>query len=216
MLTDGRPHILTTLPAWRHTLGLHPIVVDDSGDTVRRDWIHNQGAQVEPVDTTRQGYTPAMRRVMQVAVDTGARWVFLTEDDFLPLGPMPLPAMTQVLTDHPHLVQIVLKRQPWYENEKRAGGVLEAINESTRDHSMLLKRSGLDQWVEHRAFWSCNPTLFPTWVAARGWPDGPWSEGQFGRALFAEKASRRAAMWGEWGCDPQVAHIGTEKAGHGY
>ena len=212
MLTDGRPHILSTLPAWRDALGLDPIVVDDSGDSIRRDWIfHTHGALVEPVGVTRQGYTAAMRRVMQVAADSGALWVFLTEDDFLPTQPVPLQAMADTLTTRPHLVQMVLKRQPWYANEVAAGGVLEALDQPMNRHT-----DGQNAWIEHRAFWSCNPTLFPTWIADRGWPDGPWSESKFGRALFAEKATRCAAMWGDWGADPQVLHIGTEKAGMGY
>lgn len=209
VLTDGRPYVHETLPAWRDVLGLTPTIVDDSGDGAQRASLSAWG-RVIPVRLQRAGYVAAMQTVMNIAATSGAQWVFLTEDDFLPEESVPdLADMAGVLAYNDHLCQMVLKRQPWYPNEIEAGGVLEAL-----DARMYQRSSRAGTWVEHQAFWSNNPCLFPVAIARRKWPVRQWSESWFGQELFEQGSY--AAMWGAMGCPPQVRHIGVEKAGRGY
>lgn len=136
-------------------------------------------------------------------------YVFHLEGDFTFNRPVPLDDMRQVLDENPHLTQLALLRQPWNRSEQLAGGVWQ-------QHPDSYTRRGTwpRQWMEHARFWTTNPCLYPRWVAERGWPRVPQSEGMFGLKLFAEDPARRAAFWGageEW-----VTHIGQERSGHGY
>lgn len=213
MLTDGRPYIQETLPAWRAVLprGIELVVVDDSGDPERREWIVDQADHAVWPGTNRCGYNAAMKTVMGLAATSGYEYIWFVEDDFLPLNVPSLGCMQRVLELRPNLSQVALRRQPWYPNEKRAGGVLEAVMLQSKYPAHT---NGEADWVEHDKFWTCNPSLWPRWVTERGWPDGSGSERRFGTKLFAEKY--KAGYWGMWGDEPLVSHIGAEQNGTGY
>lgn len=137
-------------------------------------------------------------------------YVFHLEGDFTFNRPVPVDRMCEILAAYPHLVQLALLRQPWNPAERAAGGVWQQHPDS---YTPWLQEPDAE-WLEHARFFTTNPCLYPRWVADRGWPQVPQSEGLFGLRLFAEDPERRAAFWGngeEW-----VTHIGQERAGHGY
>lgn len=142
-------------------------------------------------------------------VDTD--YVFHVEQDFVFTERVRIDRMLSELLHHPHLTQLALLRQPWNEAEREAGGIVEM------DPTAFKLRKGKChpyRWLEHRKFWTTNPSLYPRWIVDRGWPQCPDSEGHFGISLFADYPRHVAAFWGDG--TPTVEHIGRERVGTGY
>jgi hypothetical protein len=155
------------------------------------------------------GFGGAIRKGWSEVLDTGADFCFHLEADFTFNRDVPLIDMVDVLDQHPHLVQMALLRQPWNEQEREAGGILEMHPDDYEQCS-----DGPYRWVEHRRNFTTNPSLIPTWVLGAGWPKRAQSEGHFGIALFGADPDLRGGYWGqgeEW-----VEHIGIERVGVGY
>lgn len=175
------------------------VVVDDSGDPDHRAALAGTGARVVPVADEPAGYVAAMRTAF--ATMTGEHCLFW-EEDFRALAPIDAAAAVAQLEEH-HLAQVAFLRGPWFGNEHTHGGVIEA-----REHEggVFDRR---DRLVFHADHWTGNPHVLPSWVWARRWPDAPWSESQFGRALFAE--GHRCA----YQAGVQVDHVGV-RSGFAY
>lgn len=159
------------------------------------------------VDDARHelGFAGAIQAGWDRVLATDCEFVFHLEADFTFNRPVPLERMRDLLDEQPHLVQVALLRQPWNPSERAAGGVWQQHPDEYIFH---------DGWFEHARYFTTNPCLYPRWVAERGWPQVPQSEGMFGLKLFAEDPVRRSAFLGageEW-----VEHIGLERAGGGY
>lgn len=161
-------------------------------------WVNDPDHRLGFSGAVQQGWS-------QVETDYVLHW----EADFVADRPIPVDAMVSALEANPHLVQMVLLRQPWNDRERAAGGIVQL---APGDFTRVEQDAGC--WLEHRRFVSTNPALWPRSVIDRGWPSGPESEGRFGVDLFASDPGLRAAFWGageEW-----VEHIGRERAGRGY
>jgi len=187
------------------------LIVDDSGSPDYREWLRQQmpGWTVTAVDQdSPAGYSAAMRYVWSLAA--GYDFVFLIEDDFVFEQPVFVSALVEVLIENPHLAQLVLLRQPWFQNEIDHGGLLEAIEARGVE---LLRRP---EWVEQRATWSCNPTVFRggQWILNHPWPSGAGSEYRFGQELFKSEPSTVSAWYGV-GKTPWVRHVGG-RSGFGH
>jgi hypothetical protein len=155
------------------------------------------------------GFAGAIQEGWSRVLATDADYVLHLEQDFTFRRDVPVDAMLDVLARHPHLVQIALLRQPWNPQERRAGGIVQQHPDAYQQVT-----AGGVAWLEHRRCFTTNPCLYPRWIAERGWPDGPESEGRFSIDLFAADPARRAAYWGrgeEW-----VTHLGDARAGWGY
>lgn len=141
---------------------------------------------------------------------TRADYVLHLEHDFVFLRTPPLARMIALLERRPELVQVCLKRQPWSEREKAAGGIVEADPEhftQRTDHG--------DIYTEHRKFFSTNPSVYPAALCHQGWPQVEHSEGIFTHRLL-EDPRVKFAFWGAKFDPPMVEHIGLTRAGHGY
>lgn len=134
-------------------------------------------------------------------------YVYQTEDDFLHERPVDLGPMIETLDRDPHLVQVALLRDP-YPSEAAKGGILGHPVERFTPAG----RNG-DSRLEHRLFFTCNPSLFRKSLTARRWPSGRHSETLFGQALFRDP-KLRAAFWGTG--EPWITHLGEVRAGTGY
>lgn len=215
VMTDGRADcIARSIPAALENLkGIEvaPVVIcDDSGDPTYSTWLIETFPTARVLaNPVRSGYADAVRRAWAAALDTEAPWVFWLEDDFVLQRPVDLAAMAHVLTGHPHLTQMVLKRQPWWGNEVAAGGIIECNPQAFTDRT-----DGTNTWVEHaEGHWS-NPHLVSRkFLAAHEWPTGAWSESRFGQQVLVN--GRRSAFWGHSSDEPLVEHIG-ERRGTGY
>lgn len=137
-------------------------------------------------------------------------YVFHVEDDFVFLRPVPLHQMAMVLEAHSHIAQIALLRQPWNEEERAAGGIIQANPDDFEQRA----RGGIS-WVEHRRFWTTNPSLYAASWCYNDWPQQQYSEGIWTHKLLREP-ELRFAFWGMKDQTPAVLHIGAERAGHGY
>lgn len=137
-------------------------------------------------------------------------WVFHLEADFTFNARIPLADMIDVLADDLSLAQIVLKRQPWNEEERAAGGIVEQHpDDFTEEHRA---RGTI---ATHRRFWSTNPSVYSSRWCRLGWPQEPRSEGVFTHRLLRDPLLR-FAFWGAPLDPPLVHHIGDERAGTGY
>lgn len=156
------------------------------------------------------GFAGAIERGWDYVLETGCRWVFHLEADFTFNAPVPVEQMIGVLERHPYLAQICLKRQPWNDEEKAAGGIVECNPDDFEERS----EDG-EVWTEHRRCFSTNPCIYPAALCHLGWPQESQSEGVFTHRLL-EDPTTRFAFWGPKLAPPLVEHIGAERIGTGY
>jgi hypothetical protein len=138
-------------------------------------------------------------------------YVFHLEDDFIFHAPVPVDRMVALLERHPELVQVALKRQAVNEAEREAGGIVEANPAAFEE-----RHDGIDTFTVTRSCFTTNPSVYPRWIAARGWPQCPASEGMFGIDLFNERPEWCSAFWGGMFDPPLCEHIGEVRCGVGY
>lgn len=222
VITDGRHRCIEqSIPsALEHLHGpiVHRLIYDDTGDNDHRRWLAARfgplGFLVLHHPDGRQGFGGAIRTcwrlVGRAAAFADSGFVFHLEDDFTFNRDVDLDAMIDVLDGHPDLVQLALRRQPVNDAERAAGGVVEQWPDEYVDVSL----DGLD-WLQHRLFFTTNPSLYRRSLCERGWPEGEGSEAEFTRQVIGDPAAR-FAFWGERTDEPWVTHIGRERAGHGY
>lgn len=222
VMTDGREHIDRTIPSFLDAVDRPDLlselwIHDDSGDPAFGIWIADRfeplGFEIHRTPG-RSGFGGAIRSAWaMLRARSSAGYVFHLEDDFVPTRTVPLSAMRDLLDLYPHLAQLALRRQPWNEHERLAGGIVEqhpdAYLECTDETHGLA-------WLEHRLFFTTNPTLYRrSLIEEHEWPAGRESEGRFGISLLGDEDLRfgfyGARDSGEW-----VEHIGTERVGVGY
>jgi hypothetical protein len=219
VMTDGRDDLLDRALAvdWRTVDGLERVterwIHDDTGsDEHRRELAARYPEFVQLGAGPRRGFGGAIRQSWsRLRECSSARYVLHLEDDFVLTRPLDLAAMVKVMDRHPYLTQMALRRQPWNEDERRAGGIVERQPD---DYTEV--RDGDHIWLEHRRFWTTNPSIYRRSLCEREWPVGLESEGRFGLALWASDPSYRAAFWGSRDSGERCEHIGRERVGSGY
>lgn len=213
VLTDGRGECLTrTLASAEEMLPQDTLcdrlIVNDCQDPGYQTWL------TETYGLRYRILAPARRkRGFGGAIQAGwdeiehGDYVFHLEDDFTFNRPVPLRAMGRVLDRYLHLVQVALLRQPWNDEERRAGGIVQCHPDDFE------RRSDINgEWLEHRRFFTTNPCLYRRSLTKRGWPQKPRSEGLFSLDLIRDGFTM--AVWGDG--TPWVTHIGDERVGTGY
>jgi hypothetical protein len=118
--------------------------------------------------------------------------------------------MISVLRSRPNLAQLALRRQPWNDAERRAGGIVEQFPSQWADC-----HDGRNGWLESRTNWTTNPSLHPREVCDLTWPEVPESEGHFSRVLLASPEIR-FGYWGSRDSGEWCEHIGRHRVGTGY
>ena len=222
VMTDGRREcIARTIPEFlfsldRPDLVSELVIHDDSGDPDYSGWLVDEfgplGFRVHATPG-RSGFGGAIRSAWtHLRATSSARFVFYLEDDFVPRRTVPLAEMMSVLLAEPELVQLALRRQPWNEHERAAGGIVEQHPDAYHERTDTAGRA----WLEHRLFFTTNPSLYRmALVLDEEWPDGAQSEGRFSHHLLGDDRIRfgfyGARDSGEW-----VEHIGAERVGTGY
>jgi len=109
-----------------------------------------------------------------------------------------LAGMLDVFRQDETLAQVVLKRQPWSQEEQAAGGFIEQHPDDYTDH-----HAGQLSWVSHQRFFSLNPCLIPRHILEVGWPDG--NEAEMTSTLV--EMGYRFAFYGDRADPPRVEHI---------
>lgn len=128
-----------------------------------------------------------------------ADWLLHVEEDFLLTESVDIEGMARVLTANPDLASLCLLRQPWSQPEVDAGGILGLYADQVTDRVTL----GYP-WVEHRLFFSLNPSLVPRKVFEQGFPEG--SEPAQTERLLGQ--GMRFGYWGARTDEPRCLHIG--------
>lgn len=218
LFTDGRKECIeAAIPsALANLVGLDGdrCIFDDSADPAYSAWLHNRfspdGFVVFPA-LVRQGFGGAIRRAWPILAAGSDEFVLHLEDDFTFNRQVDLVTMAHTLSCRPYLVQMALRRQPWNEAERAAGGIVEQHPEDFAEVSNGTRT----RWLEHRRMFTTNPSLYRRSLCSRGWPDGAESEGRFGIDLFADP-SVRCGYWGGRSSGEAVTHIGRERVGSGY
>lgn len=192
------------------------LINDDSDDAEYRFWLRQQfepfGFRLIDPAEGRQGFGGAIRHAWEHLSHLWEPFVFHLEDDFTFNRPVDLSAMADTLMRNQHLVQLALRRQPWNDEERAAGGIIE---QHPDDYTQSVDELGY-RWVEHRRFFTTNPSLYRRSLIEHGWPEGEHSEGHFTHKILALDPRKRFAFWGDRHDEPWVEHIGHERAGVGY
>jgi hypothetical protein len=217
-LTNGRrAYLEKSRYTWHKNLKgdiAKEIIVDDSGNPEYRQWLSGtyRNAIVVPVGDKPMGYTKAMQKCFDEAVNSGCDYVLHTEDDFLLNCGVDVEVLTSTLYNNKHLSQIILQRQPWYPWEKAQPTYMDSIrfrgylvNEIDRNGVIL---------SEHSFYWSSNPNVYPIEIAKLGWPDESNSELKFTKKVM-ELGYKSSFLGGRY--EPnQVTHIGEDRLGFGH
>lgn len=213
VLTDGRDEVLaqTIESARTHLWGpvSRHVMHTDAGDEHRTHLVGTY-PDWEVIGGQRRGFGGAIDRAWRYVAWGTQRYVFHLEDDFVFNRGIDLGAMAKVLDEHLHIAQLALRRQPWNDDEKQAGGIVEQWPGEYTDR----EQNGY-RWLEHRLFWTTNPSLFRTSRCRLGWPSGKHSEGIYSRQVF-ENLEVVSAFWGARDSGEAVTHIGDARVGVGY
>lgn len=242
VFTDGRDDLLLQSVASLREQVSGPItervMYDDTGDPIHADslrgWFPDFTVISHPEG--RQGFGGAIRAAWAwLRRNSEADWIWHAEDDFTYNAPIDLDHIAGVLANNPELLQIALRRQPWNDDERAAGGVVEQHPEAYEERWFW--RDHMTSWgapdpqvhcvLAHRLYWTTNPSLYRrSLILGNDWPVGANSEGRFGLGLLAdglhpdcEAAHPQARCFAFWGCrndPPLVHHIGEVRAGVGY
>lgn len=163
------------------------------------------------VGNRHHGYTESARRLWRY-LDTRVSepYVFLAEDDFVYLRDVELAPMVETLRRTTRLRQIALLRGPVFPRERSGEGILgwpedgfERLEQDNPDRARL----------EHRLFWTMNPSVVSRTIASTPWPAKRSSERAFGDALTKDPRAR-FAFWGTG--EPWIEHIGETRAATEY
>jgi GT2 family glycosyltransferase len=228
VMTDGRrdylPRAVESFDEYVTGPVTRRVLHDDSGDPNQWRWLREQFPQFELVTTKgRAGFGGAIQSAWaHLTVRDTNPYIFHLEDDFVFQRPVHLHALLAVLQDRPYLIQLALRRQPWNAVEADAGGVVESHPDAYTEHTDPAGH----RWLEHRLFFTTNPSLYRRDLCRQGWPDGDQSEGHFGQQILQAHLSvdgialdpdRLAfGFWGPRDSGEWVQHIGKVRAGHGY
>jgi glycosyltransferase involved in cell wall biosynthesis len=213
--TDGRKdYISKSIPSLVENITgniVKWVIYDDSGDREYKAWLKEQfGDRFYIIGPDRRlGYTESMRSMwVYLRRRCTSDYVFQAEDDFLYDQPVDLGPMLVTLENNPHLRQLALLRHAYYPKELEAGSI---INEHPEDYE-IVHANGHSR-VEHRLYFTANPSLFPRSLTAVPWPTGKSSERAYTDVLNRDPLSR-FAYWGSG--EELVTHIGAVRAGTDY
>lgn len=222
VITDGRKECLSrTMKSMFENLHGpidEVIIVDDSGDPTYASWLDAMYEDRATIvhHSIRRGFGGAIQSGWDT-ISFDADWVFHLEDDFVLNRTVPLMKMIATMAGQPHLVQMALRRQAVNAEEIAAGGVIE------RWPTEYIERTNTKgSWLEHRLFFTTNPSLYRYSLTRLGWPKGERSESAFTQRLLGEGVrgieprDLRFAFWGRRSDTPWVEHIGDVRVGSGY
>jgi hypothetical protein len=182
------------------------------GNIVQRviysDWGNDHRAEIEAIGAEHgfyvagsghHGYTESARRLWRyISQRALGDMVFLTEDDFTFDRDVDLDQLAEPLRADSRLRQMSLLRQPVFDRE--SSGLLGWPLDSFAQ---------VDGHLEHRNFWTMNPSLFRRSLTETPWPTRESSERAFGDAVLRDPKAR-VGIWGTG--ERWVTHIGEVRS----
>jgi hypothetical protein len=214
VITDGRADCLarTLASADNHLKGpiTDRVIVNDSLDPAYQRWLKGQYGyryRIIGPELDKRGFGGAI----QAGWDAVIRGDYIAhlEDDFLFNRDVNLTEFMWVLEQWPTVAQVACLRQPWNDEERRAGGIVECHPGDYIEWS-----SDSMRWLTHLRCFTTNPCLYRRSLTVRGWPQVEHSEGIFTHQLVND--GLMFAYWGSKGDPPLVHHIGDKRVGCGY
>lgn len=216
-MTDGRKELIAqTIPSFLENASYPPTyayIFDDSGDSDYQKWLFETFNFDVVYDDHRKGFAGAVRGAWKFLSQLPTHFpefIVHLEDDFLFNRQVDIQAMIDVLESRPYLKQMALRRQPWNVQEKAAGGVVEH-----RRREFTEVTDGPHTWLEHRCFFTCNPSIYRRSLTSMGWPLGSRSEWRLTKQLL-QKRDTRFGYFGGFDSGEACFHIGNERKGKGY
>jgi hypothetical protein len=216
VMTDGRrdcirqaiPSALASL----HGPVTRRVIHDDSADPDYRDFLAATFPTFEIIHPARRlGFGGAIRNAWSILAQGPERFVWHHEDDFTFNRPVDLLDLMVVLDQNPHLLQLALRRQPWNDEERAAGGIVE---QHPDDYAEMVDHAHR-HWLEHRRFFTTNPSLYRRSLCEGGWLDVEHSEGVMTHRWIEDPAAR-FGFWGPRDSGEWVTHVGHQRVGVGY
>jgi hypothetical protein len=145
-------------------------------------------------------------------------YVFHLEEDWAFLRPFALDRMCDLLDLSPRLVQVAFRRAPENDAERAAGGLVELWPGEYEDKQMREWTPDgvrVSPWLEHRLFFTTNPSVYRADLVELPWPDGPGCERFVGERLAAGGGT--FAFWGARDDPLWIEHTGQgNRTGRGY
>jgi glycosyltransferase involved in cell wall biosynthesis len=206
VMTDGRRNYIhqTLASAQSELFGsiTHKFIHDDSGDETNHEWLRQNFPDFTILHRpTRQGFGGAINSAWRFLRDYDFKYVFHLEDDFTFNRPVLLNDMIKVLEENPHVYQMALCRQPWNEQEKKAGGIMQCWPDEYTQQ---------DGFVAHKLFFTSNPNLYrKSLVDMWDYPTMIGAESHFATDLLSFDPNIRFGFWGQKYETPWVTHIGV-------
>jgi hypothetical protein len=215
-ITDGRDVARDTLKEARE-LGLLDVeLVVAVTDTLDEDFllwlelelgtgITHHAARLAGAKVGFAGAIAAGWRVLDNLLDEDAH-VFHLEDDWHFDDRPPLERMVELLELEPELANVALVRNAVNRREHAAGGLIASYPAGTFAERTT---NGID-WLEHRAYFTTNPGIYPRHLIATGFADPPDAERKYGAELL--ERGYRFAYLGRADDPPLAWHRGKRSA----
>jgi hypothetical protein len=214
VFTDGRFDYLdrTLTSAETHLkgdIGIRVIVNDAFQDEAHLSHIRSRWPEYLVVTSDHKlGFSGAIQLGWDALRDSGfpITHVFHLEGDFTFNDDVDLHEMARILDLNPELAQLALLRQPWNEEEKAAGGIIQ------RNPGFYLQT---DVYTRHTVCFTTNPCLYSFDLTKLGWPQRQYSEGHF--TILLRDLGYHFGYWQDSPlAPPKVHHIGEFRMGTGY
>lgn len=225
IFTDGRKECFSsTFQSFKENVTAkkinHKIIIDDSNDPDYAFWLDtNYQHEVDYIEHhgKRLGFGGTIRDTWQNLdkISGTYDYIFHLEDDFIFNRPVNLDDLILILKKNPSMAQVSLLRQPWNQNEIDAGGVWQQWPDHFIEES-INGPNGKLHYLNHKEWFSTNPSVYPKWVASLGWPEGSDSEGRFWDEKLLTRNLLSCSCFGSKTDPPAVTHIGAVQVGTGY
>ena len=211
VITDGRRQYVTQCieSAQSNLKGdfVHLFIINDADDDAYAAFLEVQFPAFTIIHhDERRGLSGAVRSAWETALVTGADYIFHLEDDFIFNRKINVDKMIRLLHCEPHLAQVLLKRQPWNDEEIAAGNIIQAYPDEHTDHSCP---SG--NWVEHRRLFSFNPFIAPRHVLELALAESA-NTLERGVTDTLLKHDYSFAYYGKRDDEPRCHHIGDQRS----
>ena len=170
IFTDGRKeYFSSTFQSFKENVTAkcisYKIIIDDSNDPDYASWLDiNYRHEVDYIEhhQERLGFGGTIRDTWLKLNNIAGTYdyVFHLEDDFIFNRPINLDDLTLILKRNPNMAQVCLLRQPWNQNEAKAGGVWQQWPDSFTERS-IDNPNGKIYYLSHREWFSTNPSVYP-------------------------------------------------------
>lgn len=131
-------------------------------------------------------------------------FIWHQENDFEYLDKINVGEMAQAMEDK-NIFHVALLRQPWYDQEKKLGGIYQCAPEEYFESNV----HGVDL-VLHKRHFTHNPGLYPKRIAVQMEKYGEYN---FKDKLLQENPEGYFSYYGKLKDAPRVLHIGELKHG---